>query len=76
MGRLLDIARQGVANRQGATIIADPSPYRREAELTALVDVVADFHGFTPAQRVEALEIALADQEAALECFRILAARC
>lgn len=46
-----------------------------EAELIALVDTVADFHGFNPEQRVEARQIAVADPEAALECFRALAAR-
>ncbi len=45
------------------------------AELLALVDAVADFHDFNPEQRAEAKEIALADLEAALECFRDLAAR-
>jgi hypothetical protein len=46
----------------------------QHAELTALVNRVADHHGFTAEQRQEALEIALADSAAALECFRILAA--
>lgn len=46
-----------------------------EAELIALVDAVADFHGFSPEQRAEAKQIALADLDAALECFAILAAR-
>jgi hypothetical protein len=44
------------------------------AELRALVNRVADHHGFTTEQRREALEIALADSTAALECFRGLAA--
>lgn len=44
-------------------------------ELLALVDAVADFHGFNPEQRVEAKQIALADLEAALECFRALVAK-
>lgn len=44
-------------------------------ELIALVDAIADFHGFNPEQRDEAKQIALADLEAALECFRDLAAR-
>ena len=46
-----------------------------EAELTALVNLVADHHGFTLEDRQEALEIALADAVSALECFRALAAR-
>jgi hypothetical protein len=46
-----------------------------EVELIALVDAVADFHGFNQEQRVEAKQIALADMEAALECFRDLAAQ-
>src|SRR3990172_4362123 len=46
-----------------------------EAELIALVDAVADFHGFNPEQRAEAKQIALADLDAALECFRDLAAK-
>jgi hypothetical protein len=44
------------------------------AELRVLVNRVADYHGFTAEQRAEALQIALADQVAALECFRALAA--
>ena len=43
------------------------------AELVSLVNRVADHHGFTPEQRQEALEIALSDPTAALECFRALA---
>lgn len=46
-----------------------------DAELRALVDAVAAFHGFTLEQRAEAHEIAQADQAAALECFRIQAAK-
>src|SRR5687767_2118187 len=44
------------------------------AELIALVYRVADYNAFTPLQRAEAVEIALADHVAALECFRKLAA--
>ena len=44
-------------------------------ELSALVNRVASYNGFTPEQRKEALEIGLADLDAALECFRILAAK-
>jgi hypothetical protein len=44
-------------------------------ELRALVDAVATFHGFTLEQTAEAQEIAQADAVAALECFRIQAAR-
>ena len=50
-------------------------PVAPEAELIALVDAVADFHGFNLEQRAEAKQIALADAVAALECFRDLAAR-
>lgn len=46
-----------------------------EAELIALVDTVADFHGFNTEQRVEAKQVALADPEAALDCFRDLVAK-
>ena len=46
-----------------------------KAELTALVNQVADYSGFTAEQRQEALEIALGDPTAAVECFRELAAR-
>ena len=46
----------------------------KKEELTALVNRVADHNGFTPEQRREALEIALADHVAALGCFRLLAA--
>ncbi len=46
-----------------------------QAELARLVNQVADYHGFTEQQRQEALEIALADAVAALDCFRALAAR-
>ena len=45
------------------------------AELRALVDAVAAFHGFTPDQTAEAQQIAEADHVAALECFRSLAER-
>ena len=45
------------------------------AELVALVNLVADHHAFTPAQRAEARQIAQADQVAGLECFRSLAKR-
>lgn len=44
-------------------------------ELRALVDVVASFHNFTAEQRTEAYEIARADQAAAMECFRVQAAK-
>ena len=44
----------------------------RESELLRLVDRIADAHGFTPEERAEAARNALADQEAALECFRAL----
>ena len=42
-------------------------------ELRALVNTVADFHGFRDDRRSEAQQIAQADAEAALECFRELA---
>ena len=45
------------------------------AELRALVDAVATFHGFTLEQTAEAQEIAQADAVAALECFRTLAGK-
>ena len=47
----------------------------RRAELTELVNRVASYNGFTPEQRQEAIEIGLGDLDAALECFRILAAK-
>jgi len=51
-------------------------PRRRHlAELRHLIDQVADYNGFTPEDRAEALEIALSDPVSALECFRALAAR-
>ena len=50
------------------------SPDPVQAELTGLVDAVATFHAFSPQERQEALEIALADPETALRCFRALAA--
>ena len=43
--------------------------------MIALVDAVADFHGFNPEQRAEAKQIALADPVAALECFRAQVAK-
>ena len=46
-----------------------------ETELIALVDAIADFHGFNPEQRAEAKQIAVADLDAALECFRGLATK-
>ena len=47
----------------------------KRTELSALVDRVATYHGFTDTQREEARQIAMADIEAALDCFRVLAAR-
>ena len=46
-----------------------------EAELIELVNLIADHHGFSPEDRAEALQIALADAESALECFRALVAQ-
>ena len=60
--------------KQAAVRGIDDGSSRRTAELTALVNLVADHHGFTTEQQQEALEIALADSTAALECFRGLAA--
>ncbi|MFN0314050.1 MAG: hypothetical protein ACKVQA_03300 [Burkholderiales bacterium] len=61
-------------------IAAEPfEPVRRQpstaltAELHRLANHIADFHGFTAAQRAEALTIAFADPEDALTCFRALA---
>lgn len=44
------------------------------AELSRLAARVAAFHQFTEADRAEALHHALADPDAALACFRLLAA--
>ncbi len=46
----------------------------QKAELVRLVNLVADYHEFTPEQRAEAIERAAGDAQAALECFRELAA--
>lgn len=54
--------------------VLPPFSTEQRAELQALVDVVATFHGFTPEQTAEAQQIAQADTLAALECFRELAA--
>jgi len=43
-----------------------------DSELKALVCEVAFRHGFTDEQRQEALQIALGDAVAAIECFRTL----
>ena len=67
MGILLDIAR-------GTHETPPESPLVFRSELRALVDRVADYHGFTDEQRREAFEIALSDRVAALECFRALVA--
>jgi hypothetical protein len=90
MGMLLDIAKRAAvdSDRQQGLSIPPPAPtiapverarlggaVTPEVELIALVDAVADFHGFNPEQRAEAKQIALADLEAALECFRSLAAK-
>ena len=71
------LAKQGGKKAGTVAIVATvavASSTSPEAELTALVDRVADHHGFTTEQRREALEIALADAVAALECFRVLTA--
>jgi len=52
-----------------------PFPTEQRAELRALVDAVAAFHGFTLEQTAEAQQIAEADHVTALECFRSLAER-
>ncbi len=61
-----------------ADTLPDPARSRataeQRAELVRLVNLVADHNGFTAEQRQEALDIALADHVAALECFRTLAA--
>ena len=54
---------------------APPNLAECRAELVRLVNRVADHNAFTPEQRQEVLEIALADYVAALECFRDLVAR-
>ena len=46
-----------------------------QSELRTLVEAVATFNGLTEDQTAEAHHIAQADAVAALECFRILAAR-
>ena len=56
--------------------VVRPSPCNtQQAELRVLVEAVAVFHGFTPAQTAEAHLIAEGDYIAALECFRSLAER-
>lgn len=45
-----------------------------ERHLLVLVDRVADAQGFTPEERTEAKSRALADREAAFECFSALVA--
>jgi len=46
-----------------------------EVELRLLVNRVADYHGFTTEQRQGTLQIALADLQSVLECFRTLASQ-
>ena len=58
-----------------AHIPTERRPAAPEAELVALVNLIADHHAFTPADRSEALTIALSDAESALICFRALAAQ-
>jgi hypothetical protein len=45
----------------------------QEAELTRLVNLVADYHEFSTEDRSEALHYALLDQQQALTCFTSLA---
>ena len=90
MGMLLDIAKRAAVDgdrQQPANVPSAAPTIAREqrnntgagihthAELRALVDAVAAFHGFTLEQTAEAQQIAQADPVAALECFRVLAAQ-
>ncbi|MCA3069432.1 MAG: hypothetical protein ING90_08610 [Rhodocyclaceae bacterium] len=45
-----------------------------DAELRALVDIVGRLYAFTPDEFVLARNLALADREAALQCYRHIAA--
>ena len=78
MGALLDMALSVPV--QGQDDVLCPAEPRRqrvtpEAELVALVNLVADAHGFSPEDRQEALTIALSDAASALICFRALVAQ-
>ena len=84
MGALLNLARSvpdtgpiadAVHVSQVELRTSESATTTETAELRVLVNRVADHHGFTPSDRQEALEIALADSTSALECFRALAAR-
>ncbi len=66
------VAHARQRNRATDTAPFDPAACR--AELVRLVNRVGDHNGFTPEQRQEALDLALGDAQAALECFRTLAA--
>ena len=57
-----------------ATVRQQVATEAKAKELTRLVAVAAKVYAFTPTQRDEALQIALADPIAALDCFRAIAA--
>ena len=84
MGALLNLARgvpdigpiaDAVNVSQIEVRTSESATTTETAELRVLVNQVADYNGFTPEDRQEALEIAMADSTSALECFRALAAR-
>ena len=70
-GSLLDLAITAAASVETRPRAADVV---QAEELTRLVAFVAQAHAFTAADHAEALEIALSDPIAALDCFRALAA--
>jgi len=82
-GELLAALRDEPATPAVSSVAADHAPLGADRplepgeldELVALINQIADHHGFMPTQRAEAHQIAEADQVAALECFRSLAAR-
>lgn len=62
-----------VAGTQENVQARRPATATEAAELRMLVRMVGEFYGFSADEHREALEVALADPVAALDCFRAVA---
>jgi hypothetical protein len=62
------------ASAEGRDCLPQPGGAALDAELRALVDMVGRLYAFTPEEFVLAQNLALADREAALRCYRHIAA--
>ena len=75
MGALLNLARGGDSAWTPISETPKLTPAGSEAaELRRLVRQCGELYNFTEEEHREALEIALADHEGALTCFRAMAA--